>query len=161
MALLPQPAHGQEEAVDICPSGCRYNSIQQAINASSTGTTLRIGAGTFNESITLRARVSLLGAGTASTVVRGNGSQPVISATDGAIGRTTVVEGLALPAAAAQTGAGVSVRNGAAPTLRNLVIYGNNASGLGGGVASPTAAIHCWRASLCATTLPPLGPGSR
>jgi parallel beta-helix repeat protein len=140
LAFLPQPVHGQEEAVDICPSGCRYNNIQQAINASSSGTTLRIGAGTYNEAITLRSGVSLTGAGAGSTVLSGSGSQPVISVTDSHIGRTTVVEGLSITGGGGQAGAGVLVRNGAAPTLRNLVIHGNSASGSGGGVAVSHAA---------------------
>ena len=76
LAAHPGPARGQEEAVDICPSGCRYSSIQQAINASTPGVTLRVGAGTYRESITLRARISLIGMGSGSTIVSGNGSQP-------------------------------------------------------------------------------------
>ncbi len=134
LALLPQSALGQEEAIDICPSGCRYNNIQQAINASSSGTTLRIGAGTFTESITLRPGVSLVGAGASSTILKGNGSQPVVTASDCNITRSTVIEGMGITGGGGPTGAGVQLR-GASPTLRNLVIYGNNAANSGGGLA--------------------------
>lgn len=133
--LIPLPVHGQAELNDICPSGCRYSSIQTAINASSPGTTLRIGPGTYYENITLRGRISLLGAGAGSTLIDGANNQATVTAADAAVGRNTVVEGVAITGGGGARGGGVSVRNGAAPTLRNLVIHGNTASDWGGGVA--------------------------
>jgi PKD repeat protein len=36
---------------DVCPSGCPYSSIQQAIDAKSAGETIRVGPGTYPEAI--------------------------------------------------------------------------------------------------------------
>lgn len=133
--LLLQPASGQAQAYDVCPSGCRYNSIQGAITAAAPGATVRIGPGTYHEDVTLRARVSLLGAGAEATVIDGSGSQPVITASDGAIDQATVVEGLSITGGNAPRGGGVYVRNGAGPTLRRVLVHGNRAGEWGGGVA--------------------------
>ncbi len=136
LALLqPQPASSQVDAYDVCPSGCRYNSIQRAITAATPGTTVRIGPGAFHEDITLRPRVSLQGAGAQATIVDGSGSQPVITASDSAIDQTTVVEGLAITGGNAARGGGVYVRNGAGPTLRRVLVHGNRATEWGGGIA--------------------------
>ncbi len=135
LALLPGAAQAQEEAVDVCPSGCRYSSIQQAVNAAASGATLRIGAGTYRESVSLRAGVSLVGAGSALTIVNGNGSQPVMTAAGGSIGRSTVIDGLTITGGGGASGAGITIGGGASPTLRNLVIHGNNAANAGGGVS--------------------------
>ncbi len=134
LAFLPAGVQAQEEAVDICLSGCRYSSIQQAVNAAGSGTTLRIGAGTYRETVTLRAGVSLIGAGSGSTIINGNGSQSVMTAANSGIQRSTVIDGLSITGGGGANGGGVLVRGGAAPTLRNLVVYGNSATGWGGGV---------------------------
>lgn len=134
LALSPQAAASQSETFDICPSGCSYTSIQQAINGAASGATLRIGPGTYNETLTLRSGVSLMGAGPGVTVVHGAGNQPTVTASGAGIGRTTVIEQLSITGGGGQNGAGVLVRNGAAPTLRSLVIDGNTASSWGGGV---------------------------
>ena len=129
------PAFGQEETFEICPSGCRYTNIQQAINAVSAPTTLHIGPGTYRESITLRAGISLVGAGTANTIISGNGSQSVVTISASSITRTTLLEGITITNGGGASGGGILIRNGAAPTLRNLVISNNRATGTGGGIA--------------------------
>ncbi len=134
--LLPEvTAEQQPDTVSVCPSGCTYASIQQAINASASGAVLLIGAGTYNEAVTLRAGISLVGAGAAVTILRGPGSQPALTAADANIDRATLVEKMGITGGGGQNGAGVLVRNGASPTLRNLEIHGNSATSLGGGVA--------------------------
>lgn len=135
LALLAWPSWSQSQSYDVCPSGCPYTVIQSAIAAAAPGATVRIGPGTYHEDITLRPRVSLLGAGAGTTVIDGSGSQSVITASDSAIDPTTVVEELSITGGNAARGGGVTVRNGAGPTLRRVLIHGNRADEWGGGVA--------------------------
>ena len=80
-SILAEPSHAvQTESIEVCATGCPYQSIQAAINAAAPGTTVRIGSGTYNESITLKSGVSLAGAGASATILHGDGSRPVITA---------------------------------------------------------------------------------
>lgn len=135
LVRLVWPSQSQSQGYDVCPSGCPYTSIQSAIAAAAPGATVRIGPGTFHEDITLRPRVSLLGAGAEATIIDGSGNQSVVTAADSAIDQATVMEGLSITGGIAARGGGVSVRNGAGPTLRRVLIHGNRADEWGGGVA--------------------------
>ncbi len=133
---VPLDQNAFAQSYDVCPSACSFQSIQAAINAASPGSTISIGPGTYQESITLRAGVSLRGAGAAQTILRGNGALPVILAAGGNIGRTTVVEVLSVTHGGGSSGGGILVRQNAAPTVRNVAVYGNNAVYTGGGVSA-------------------------
>lgn len=135
LALVP-PAQGQEAALDVCPTGCPYSSIQAAIDAAAPGATVRVGPGTYRESLKLKGGVGLSGAGPEQTIVQGNGAEPVVRAIGSAIQRGTVCEGLTIAGGGGQSGAGIFVYDHAAPTLRNLMIRNNvvNSGVLGGGL---------------------------
>ncbi len=136
-SIFVEPSHkAQAQTYDVCATGCTYQSIQPAINAASAGSTIRIGPGTYQEHITLRPGVSLYGAGAAQTILRSNGAFPVILAEGGAIGRATVVEQLAVTNGGGAFGAGIFARQNAMPTIRNVAIYGNRATQIGGGVSA-------------------------
>ena len=136
-SIFVEPSHkAQAQSSDVCDSGCTYLSIQSAINAAAPGTTVIVGPGTYEEHITLRAGVSLRGAGASQTILRSNGAFPVILAEGGAIDRATVVEQLAVTNGGGSHGAGILVRQNAAPTVRNVAIYGNRATSTGGGVSA-------------------------
>lgn len=55
--------------ITVCPSGCDYTSIQAAVNAASSGNTISIGAGTYDEQVVVNKGLTLVGAG-ATTIIQ-------------------------------------------------------------------------------------------
>jgi hypothetical protein len=62
----------------VCPTGCAYSSIQAAIDASSSGDTIQVGAGRFIEHLVLKDGVQLLGAGPELSIIDAGGSGVVV-----------------------------------------------------------------------------------
>ena len=62
-------------APNVCSSGCTYKGIQEAINGSASGATLKIGSGTYVENVVVNKPVTLIG--TSGTVVEPATSNPV------------------------------------------------------------------------------------
>jgi len=62
-------------------SGLSYSTIQAAINAASAGDVINICAGTFTENIDVNKRVTLIGAGTTSTILTTASAGSVITIT--------------------------------------------------------------------------------
>lgn len=65
LAVVFMPVSGVSAAtLDVCTSGCTYNTIQSAVNAASSGDTISISAGTYTENVTISGKyVTLDGAG--------------------------------------------------------------------------------------------------
>lgn len=109
-----------------------YEAIQDAIDAAADGASICVEAGTYEEILdTLGKALWIVGVdGAASTVLDGAGNSPVLSIVRGE-GRDTVVEGLTITGGQASTGedytSGGVVVVGASPTLRGLVVTGNQA----------------------------------
>lgn len=59
---------------DVCTTGCRFGSVQEAIDAATPGDTIRICAGTWDLTSTLVVdkNLSLVGAGADHTILDGN-----------------------------------------------------------------------------------------
>lgn len=51
----------------VCASGCDYTTIQGAVNAAAAGDTIEIGAGTYNESVTIDKSLTLKGPNSATS----------------------------------------------------------------------------------------------
>jgi hypothetical protein len=99
---------------DVCASGCPYSSVQAAVNAMPSGSTVSICAGTYKGSISINKNLTLIGAG--------QGNNPVVD---------TILDA---------TGTGASVvsipsSSGGPVTLQDLRITGGNVD-LGGGIVS-------------------------
>ena len=62
-------------APNVCTSGCTYKGIQEAINGSANGATLKIGSGTYVENVVVNKPVTLIGS--SGTVVEPATSNPV------------------------------------------------------------------------------------
>src|SRR4051794_22362992 len=60
----------------VCSTGCAFSSIQAAINASSEGATITVGAGTYVENVVVNKPVTIKGYGK-STVIEPAISNPV------------------------------------------------------------------------------------
>lgn len=56
--------------ITVCPSGCDYTSIQDAIDAASSGDTISIGAGTYDEQVIVNKGLTLDGDGAGTTIIK-------------------------------------------------------------------------------------------
>jgi parallel beta-helix repeat protein len=63
-AILLAPASDAGAAtLKVCPSGCDYSDIQQAINAANSGDTIEVHSGTYSEHVNVDKQLTLLGIG--------------------------------------------------------------------------------------------------
>jgi len=116
----------------VCPSGCRYSSIAQAIAAARSGDTITIGPGTYTENLVIAKSLTLRGAGREQTILKGaEAGKPVIQLkSDSEI--EVAIENLAV------TGAqglcfecdGLWVRGKVKAKLQNVLVSGNADDGL-------------------------------
>lgn len=65
-------------------TGLNYSTIQEAINANETldGQTIFVYPGTFFENVVVNKSISLIGAGSGSTIIDGNGTGNVVAISD-------------------------------------------------------------------------------
>jgi hypothetical protein len=141
-------------AASICVGGpgC-YGTIQAAVNAAHNGDTVRVNAGTFHGGVTIDVSISLVGAGAASTTVKGGGHVFTIGAFNvpQSLEPTVALSGLTITGGNARTspvsldafglagvialGGGVEIPpasmplgGGATVTITDSVITGNRAA---------------------------------
>jgi parallel beta-helix repeat protein len=70
-----------DATLTVCSSGCGYTTIQSAIDASTAGDTIEVGAGTYNENILIEGKaINLLGADKTTTRINGVGSASAVHA---------------------------------------------------------------------------------
>ncbi|MFZ1552257.1 MAG: right-handed parallel beta-helix repeat-containing protein [Anaerolineae bacterium] len=117
----------------VCPSGCPYSVIQTAITASSSGDVVRVLAGVYQENITLKAGVSVIGSGPGQSIIDGRALNATVLATTSTIGNSTVVSGFTIRNGSATAGGGVRLDGGASPTIRDNIIENNVATTFFGG----------------------------
>ena len=96
-------------------------------NRVAAGGTVSVAAGMYHERITLRAGIKVQGAGASVTTLNGGGGGPVVTADGAAIGAGTVLAGFTITGGQTGQGAGITIRNGAAPVIENNVLAGNTA----------------------------------
>ena len=65
-------------------TGLNYSTIQEAIDANETldGQTIFVDAGTYYENVNVNKSISLIGAGSGSTIIDGNGTGNVVAISD-------------------------------------------------------------------------------
>ncbi len=60
-----------QRTITVCPQGCHYSKIQQAITAASEGDTIQVGAGTYQENLTIIKGLTLQGEGKDKVTIQG------------------------------------------------------------------------------------------
>jgi len=114
-----------------------YDSIQEAINASKTGDTISVAAGTYYENILfpgIKAITLISENGAMSTVIDGGNNGSVVTF---ALDNKSTLDGFTITnGLTSESGGGVLCGNSSSPTIANSIITDNEASIAGGG-------IHC------------------
>ena len=110
-------------------------TVQDGINTANAGDVVCVEPGTYSENLVFTGReIHLAGIdGPLTTAIDAQGVGSVLTL---AMAETaaTVIEGLTLTGGAATDGAGIHISGVAAPTLRRLIIEGNDATNFGGGI---------------------------
>jgi len=71
-AVTPAVKTVSADTITVCASGCRFTTIQAAVNAASEGDEILVGPGTYQENITIDKNIKLLStSGSASTTIEG------------------------------------------------------------------------------------------
>jgi hypothetical protein len=125
-----------------------YNTIQEAINVSSSGTTITVSNGIYYENINFKGRRIILKSanGPEDTIIDGAGAGAVVTfnsreSSDSVIDGFTIINGTGTSRYSDFTyGGGIDCYNSSSPTIKNCFIYNNSATGYGGGIC-------CWRDS--------------
>ena len=118
-----------------------YETIQNALNHSAPGDTVKVYPGVYKENIIWPHvdGIKLLGSGDVHTVIDGNNNGSVIAfneTIDDFIDQDTIIDGFKIVYGASREGGGIYCKN-SHPTLKNLAIVGNSADSLlsgGGGI---------------------------
>jgi hypothetical protein len=126
---------GACQPCDVCPSGCTFSTVQDAIDAAISGETIRICAGAYNEDLTIDQGLSLIGAGdgngAGNTILRGTGTTSVVTI---AVGTSVNLQRLRITGGAA-TGFGGGILNDRGTlTVIDCTVTGNTATNNGGGI---------------------------
>jgi parallel beta-helix repeat protein len=68
---LGTPVGLAQRTITVCPQGCQYAKIQEAITAASEGDTIQVKAGTYQENLTIIKRLTLQGEGKDKVTIQG------------------------------------------------------------------------------------------
>lgn len=119
--------------IENLDTGEWYTSIVAAISEARYGDTIVVHPGTYNENINMKSGVKIYGAGAEVTVINGDGSRPVVTASGAEIMSDTVISGFTIVGGNANHGGGIYIYS-ASPTVENNIISNNSATFFGGGI---------------------------
>jgi hypothetical protein len=176
-------ANGTCVPCDVCPTGCSFARLQQAINATESGGAIRLCPITYPELITIAAKeLTLLGAGAGRTILAGSGRPDagtvVVVAADATVelrnltvtgGHGTngggilnagsmVLDGVNVTENKANFGAGIAQVDGGL-TLRDSRVSGNEAFVSGGGFYIDDGPVRLERSLVTGNEAASLGGG--
>jgi hypothetical protein len=152
LALVALPSHPVQAAVtyyvddDSCPAsgtgtmGDPFCKIQDGIDVASSGDTVQVAAGTYEENITMKIGVVIQGAGQGVSIIDGGGNGHVVTANS--IDSAAKLDGFTITNGRSFSGGGM-YNNNSSPTVTNCTFSGNmTISANGGGMynnnSSPT-----------------------
>jgi hypothetical protein len=129
------------DTLDVCLTGCRFNSVQAAIDAAANGDLIRVASGTYVDTLIVKKNISLQGGYSGpphwernvsiySTVLDGKGMGRVLAISDTV---SPIIDGFIITGGNAGNGGGVGII-GSSPTLSHNIIRNNRASDKGGGL---------------------------
>ena len=137
LAAPPSPLIPEARAsfhVTVCPSGCDFDTIQEAIDDAPSGGTVELSGDTFTENIEIDKSLTLVGAGMDTTVIQGVAEGgPTVSAFGE--GPVVVIEDLTITGGDTEGSGGGIDSSFTSLTLRRVRVSGNNAD-IGAGVYS-------------------------
>ncbi len=126
----------QAALLDVCPSGCTYSSIQEAITASSDGDTIEVGDGTYYEHLNFAGKEITVKSinGPAVTSIMGPDGNSTVNFASGE-GPLTVLEGFTISHQhnPQRWGLGIGCYY-SSPTIKNNIITGNWNMNWGAGI---------------------------
>ena len=116
---------------DVCASGCKYATIQAAIDDVTGGDTIRLCVGEYPERATFTRSMTLLGLGgdPAAVVIR-NAAGPVLTINNG---KTVTLRNLTITGGRSSNPAG-GISNFGMLTLDTVHVVDNGSTSLGGGI---------------------------
>lgn len=127
-AARPAAAKKKKPKCTVKPT----DDLQTAIDNAADGATLRLCKGTFPSNLKVSRNLTIVGAGTAATVLDGGGVSPVLAVRSGAV---VSVQGATLTNGfhGTESGGGVVVSDASTLTLTKCVVS-NCLAGFGGGI---------------------------
>ena len=120
----------------VCTHGCKFHSIQRAVDKARSGDTIDIGPGTYFENVVINGKdLILAGASADETTIDGNSQGPVFT-----LSQTTVtLTGMTVTHGSDENGGGVLAGGNVYPEyayveMTDVIVVSNVAAQSGGGI---------------------------
>ncbi|MBI1729775.1 right-handed parallel beta-helix repeat-containing protein [Candidatus Acetothermia bacterium] len=121
------------KTLEVCPSGCSFSSVQKAIDAAARGDTVIVGAGTYQENVSIVKSLTLKGASQDTVVIQGlaEGKSVIrIAGSTQVVLEDLTISGAKAGPTSATLADGIRVRDKANVSLTRIQISGNADDGL-------------------------------
>jgi len=118
------PSPGLDEA-EVCPSGCPFASIPEAVRAVRPGGTIRVRAGIYSQPIVIAKTLTLLGEGADKVLIQGMEGIGIVIDHEEPI--TVTIAGVTISQAQRD---GIEIRSKARVTLQDMQVFNNHMWGI-------------------------------
>jgi hypothetical protein len=113
----------------VCSTGCDHTTIQSAVTAANPNDIIDVGAGIFNETISINKSLTFQGVGAKDTYVDGGDSGPVFTISNNV---TVLISDMTIRNGATTGNGGGILHNANTLTVENVTFNSNDADGNGG-----------------------------